>query len=244
MKALSIFLLSLVMAVPALAQQPEPAPNPYMVPFPVPLPLPLPTFSLPTLPFPFSVPMAPQQSAPHRPYEMHGTISEQQRKRMIQMAMPFMTNLMHMTMPEAMNYFALKYKAKPGLSFDDVVQSMLLRANQLNFKQVGVNQMWKDFKAVLNDDTAPKIEVYSFCDIGVGRDLLKISPEMIVFLPCRIAVMEDADKNIWVLSIDWDVTWMEGFKDQMGMTNDLWKGAVDIRDKMDNIMHAAANGDL
>jgi Domain of unknown function DUF302 len=80
---------------------------------------------------------------------------------------------------------------------------MMLRANQLNFKHVGTNQMWKDFNVVLEDKEAPKIEVFSFCDIAVGRDLLKVSPEFIVFLPCRIAVMEDGDKNIWVLMLDW-----------------------------------------
>jgi hypothetical protein len=35
---------------------------------------------------------------------------------------------------EAMNHFAVKYQAKPGLSFDEVVQSMMLRANKVNLK--------------------------------------------------------------------------------------------------------------
>ena len=32
---------------------------------------------------------------------------------------------------------------------------MKLRANQVNLKLVGSNLMWKDFKAVLNEDSAP-----------------------------------------------------------------------------------------
>lgn len=43
----------------------------------------------------------------------------------------------------------------------------------------------------------------------MGRDLLRVIPEMAVFLPCRITVMEDADKNIWVMTLDWDVTWLD-----------------------------------
>jgi uncharacterized protein (DUF302 family) len=138
----------------------------------------------------------------------------------------------------------VKYKVKPGLSFDDVVESMNLRANKLNFKLVGSNLMWKDFKAVLGDDTGPRIEVYSYCDIAVGRALLKVDPEFIVFLPCRIAVMEDSDKNIWVLAIDWDINWLGDYWARMGITDELYAGAVDIRNKIDDIMRAAANGDL
>ncbi|MGO9444157.1 MAG: DUF302 domain-containing protein [Thiobacillaceae bacterium] len=201
-----------------------------------------------TMPFAFAPFMTPMMQTPaqgpQRPYAMHPIISEQAKQQMMQMMIPMMSNMMHMSMPDAMNWFTYKIKAKPGLSFDDVVQSMMLRANQDNFKFVGSNLMWKDFKAVLNDQTAPRIEVYSFCDIAVGRDLLRISPEMVVFLPCRIAVMEDADKNIWVLTLDWDLNWIAGYESQMGITPELAKDARDIRTRMLDIMQAAANGDL
>jgi uncharacterized protein (DUF302 family) len=143
-----------------------------------------------------------------------------------------------------MNWFAHKIQAKPGLNFDDVLESLMLAANKHNFKYVGSNLMWKDFKAVLGDNEAPRIEVHSFCDIAVGRDLLRISPEFLVFLPCRIAVMEDGDKNIWVMMLDWNMDWVAGYEGAMGLSPELIKGAKDIRDKMEIIMQAAANGDL
>jgi uncharacterized protein (DUF302 family) len=155
-----------------------------------------------------------------------------------------MTNMMRMSMADAMNWFSYKIKAKPGLSFDEVVESMNLRANQLNFKHVGVNHFWKDFHAVLGDMEAPRIEVHSYCDIAVARELLKISPEFMVFLPCRIVVMEDGDKNIWVLMQDWNMGWVAGYDSQLGITPELDKGASDLRNRMENIMRAAANGDL
>lgn len=188
--------------------------------------------------------LAPPQPAPAQPYTMRPSIPQGTKKQVMQMAMPIMTNVMHMSMPDAMNWFVVKYKAKPGLSFDDVLESMNLRANQLNFKHVGENLMWKDFQAVLEDKTAPRIEVHSYCDIKVGRDLLKISPEFVVFLPCRVAVMEDANKEIWVLMLDWNLDWISGYEQQMGVTPELSKGALDIRDKMDQIMRAGANGEL
>jgi uncharacterized protein (DUF302 family) len=198
---------------------------------------------------PVQTPYGPiiQQQAlppPRKDYGMNRIISPEEKKRYLQMAMPLMGNIMQMDAREAMNYMAVKYKAKPGLSFDDVVQSLKLRANSVNFKFVGENLMWKDFRAVLGDDTAPRVEVFSFCDIAVGRQLIKLIPEMSVFLPCRITVMEDADKNIWVLTQDWDVTWLDYANKSMGITPELREAAKDIRAKMDDMMRAAANGDI
>lgn len=181
---------------------------------------------------------------PRVDYGMNRIIPEEEKRRYLKLAMPLMANMMKADAREAMNYFAVKYKAKPGLSFDDVVESLKMRANQLNFKFVGSNPMWKDFKAVLGDDTAPRVEVFSFCDIAVARQLLKLIPEMIVFLPCRIAVMEDANKNIWVLTMDWDVTWLDYAGKAMGITPELRQSAEEIRVKMDDMMRSAANGDL
>ena len=180
----------------------------------------------------------------YRAYQMNRIIPPEEKKRYMQMAMPMMANMMQLDAREALNYMVVKYKAKPGLSFDEVVESLKLRANQLNFKFVGENLMWKDFRVVLNDENAPRVEVFSFCDIAVGRELLKIIPESVVFLPCRIAVMEDAEKNIWVLTLDWDLTWLDYAGKTMGITPELRKGAIDIREKMDNMMRAAANGDI
>ena len=191
-------------------------------------------------------PMLMQQALPppYRDYQMNRILKPEEKKRWLQMAMPMMANMMQMDAREAMNYFAIKYKARAGLSFDEVVESMMLRANQVNLKFVGSNLMWKDFQAVLGDDTAPRVEVFSFCDIAVARDLLRIIPEMAVFLPCRITVMEDADKNIWVLTLDWDVTWLDMAGKQMGITPELRQGAMAIRDKLDSVMRAGAAGEL
>jgi uncharacterized protein (DUF302 family) len=214
--------------------------NPYLQWVPVPaMPTTLPFAGLP-IPFIGS----PIPAGPRKPYTMRPGIPQQTKRQMMQMMMPIMTNVMRMSMPDAMNWFAHKIQAKPGLKFDEVVESMMLRANQLNFKYVGSNLMYKDFQAVLGDMEAPRIEVHSFCDIAVGRDLLKISPEFLVFLPCRIAVMEDADKNIWVMMLDWNMDWVGGYEGQMAITPELARGANDLRNKMEEIMRAGANGDI
>jgi uncharacterized protein (DUF302 family) len=227
-------------AFSAQAQMAGPgAPNPYMQWLPVrtmPTTLPLAGMPLPLL--------GTLQPAPTKPYSMRPAIPQETKRQMMQMMMPIMTNMFRMSMPDAMAWMAHKIKARPGLSFDDVLDSMMLAANKRNFKYVGSNLMWKDFQAVLGDKEAPRIEVHSFCDIAVGRDLLKISPEFLVFLPCRIAIMEDANKDIWVMMLDWNMDWVAGYQGAMGISPELARGAIDIRDKMEEIMKAAAEGDL
>ncbi len=198
-----------------------------------------------TTPTPYG-PIMMQQAPPppYRDYQMNRILTPDEKKRWKQLAMPMTTHMAEMDAREAVNYFAVKYRVKPGVSFDEVVESMMLRANQVNLKYVSKNLMSKDFKAVLSDDHAPRIEVFSFCDIAVGRELLRVIPEMVVFMPCRIAVMEDADKNIWVLTLDWDVTGIDIAGKQLNITPELREGALAIRDKLDSVMRAGANGEL
>jgi len=257
MRILRNLVLAVVLVAPLLASAPafaQLAPaygNPYLIYQPLPAqPVGLPQLAIPAIP---AIPdlrglnlplIGTLMPAPTKPYTMRPAIPPEIKRQMMQMMMPMMTNMFRMSMPDAMNWMAHKFKAKPGLTVDDVVESMNLRANQLNFKHVSENLMHKDFRAVLGDMDSPRIEVHSYCDIAVARELLKISPEFVVFLPCRIVVMEDGDKNIWVLMLDWNMEWVSGFEGQMNITPELAKGARELRDKMENIMQAGANGDL
>lgn len=225
----------------AMAQQAAAPTNPYLVQIPG---ISAPGLALPNIPALLGLvgSMATfKPSVAAKPYSMAATLPRDQKLVMMQAMMALMPS---MGIRDAMSFMTTKYKAKDGLTFDDVKQSMELRANQLNFKKVGESPMWKDIQAVLGDKEAPRMEVYHYCDIAAGREVLKYAPESIVFLPCRIAIMEDANKQIWVLTLDWDLAWLDTVQGKMGIDADVAKYAKDIREKMDNIMQAAANGDL
>jgi uncharacterized protein (DUF302 family) len=222
----AVLALVLAMPVTALAQQA----NPYLS-------------NVPVSAGPMVLPVSPGGRGVE-PYEMSRVIPPEEKEKLMKQMMPMMNLVTRMDVKDVMNLMTVKYKAKEGLSFDDVVQSMQLRANTLNFKLVGHSPMWKDIQAVLGDTTAPRMEVFHYCDIAAGREVLKYAPESIVFLPCRIAVMEDNKKNIWVLTLDWNTAWLDSISGKMGAPSELMKFATDIRDKMDNIMRAAAEGDL
>ncbi|MFA5083549.1 MAG: DUF302 domain-containing protein [Hydrogenophilaceae bacterium] len=231
MKRVVMLLSSVLLVVAAhAAEMQAPAKNPYLADVPVSV-------------GPMTLPISPSGRGT-RPYEMSRIIPPEEKAKMMKQMMPMMSMATRMDVKDVMNMMSTKYKVKPGLSFDDVVESMKLRANQLNFKLVGHSPMWKDIQVVLGDTDAPRMEVFHYCDIAAGREVLKYAPEALIFLPCRIGIMEDADKNLWVMTLDWDTAWLDSISGKMGAPDNLVKSAADIRDKMDNIMKAAAAGDL
>ena len=222
--------------------------NPYLQNVPPPTPPTLP--ALPNLLAPLMPALVPGMpkgtgaitSVP--PWTMSTSPTPEQKKQFMKSMMPQMSS-MGLNLRDIMNFMTTKYKAKEGLSFDEVVESMKLRANQVNLKLVGHSPMVKDIQAVLGDFSTPRMEVFHFCDIEAGREIMKLVPESIVYLPCRIAVMEDAQKNVWVLTLDWDTSWLDGINSgAMGVSPEMMDLAKKIRDNMDNVMRAAAAGDL
>jgi len=171
------------------------------------------------------------------------TVSEGVSKEAKAKAVQSMMQVNPLSMREMISLMTYKVKAKPGLSFDDVVDSLKLRANKHNYKYVGHAPMSKDVEAVTGKPS-PRVEVFSFCDSVVARKLLDYVPELIAFLPCRIAVLEDAHKQIWLITIDWDISWLDYSQNPNKMDADLYKESRRIRDVMEDMMNAGANGDL
>ena len=231
----------------ALAQTPvnPNTTNPYLQNVPPLAPPSLPNILAPLMPA--LIPGMPKGTGPITsvpPWTMSAAPTPEQKKQFMKSMMPQLSS-MGLNMRDIMNFMTTKYKAKEGVSFDDAVESMKLRANQLNLKLVGHSPMIKDIQAVLGDFSTPRMEVFHLCDIEAGREIMKLVPESIVYLPCRIAIMEDAQKSVWVLTLDWDTAWLDGINSQaMGVSPEMVVLAKKIRDNMDNVMRAAAAGDL
>lgn len=151
--------------------------------------------------------------------------------------------LLPLSVRDMINLMAYKVRAQPGVSFDDVVASMKQRANKINFKFVGVNAISKDVAAITGKPT-PRVEVYNFCDAMVARELLDYSLEFVIFLPCRIAVVEDAKGQIWLVMLDWDVSWVETTPNPNRLPENLRQASAKLRKGMEDIIQAGASGAL
>ncbi len=195
----------------------------------------------PAAPLPFNIQLPPTRpKEDFVPNTMAESISPEARANFVSSMMavnPF-------SLRDMIAMMAVKYPAKEGLSFDDVVEAMKVKANEINFKYVGVNPLWKDVVAITGKADTPRVEFFSFCDALVARELLDISLEFAIFLPCRIAVVEDAHKKIWVLTLDWDVRWLDTSKNPNKISESLREKAIMVREAIDKIMRAGASGEF
>ncbi len=130
-----------------------------------------------------------------------------------------------------------RVQIQKGVSFDDAVESLKLRANQHNLKFVGASPLYKEIEA-LTGKPAKRMEIFSFCDGLVAQQMIAADPLMISFMPCRIALVEDEQGARWIISMMISNDMIRALP--VGIRNNAQR----IMDAMKDSMLAARNGDL
>lgn len=147
------------------------------------------------------------------------------------------------SMRQMINFMSHKLKVKEGLTFEQVIEAMDSRAIDVNFKKVGFTHISKELTAKLGEQS-PHIAILHYCDALVGRKIMDYSPEFSIFLPCRISLIQDAKGDLYLMTMDWDVTWLNyAWHPDSQLDAELKQDAIRIRDAMHSIMSAGANGD-
>lgn len=185
----------------------------------------------------FKIPTRPQEN--HRKNTMMPPISSEAKMRAVQSGMlvnPF-------SLRDMMNFMVAKKKVLPGITFDEVIESLKTKANELNMRAVGHNTPYKLLRQI-DDPNSPRVEILSFCDLITMRKILDYSLEFLAFLPCKISVAEDADGQIWLVTLDWDVRWLDSSPNPNKIPADLRERAISVRERIEAIMEAAAVGDF
>ena len=143
---------------------------------------------------------------------------------------------------DLLNFMGHKIPAKPGLGVDEVVDALISRAEKHGFMLVNRYRMWKELQARTGEADPYKVEVVSICDPLVSRDWMDYAPEMALFVPPRIAVVEDHARQIWLIMLDWDMHWLDTAR---GAAFDpkLRAQGIERREMLEDIMRAAANGE-
>lgn len=130
-----------------------------------------------------------------------------------------------------------RVQVQQGISFDDAVESLKLRANQHNLKFVGASPLYKEIEA-LTGKPSKRMEIFSFCDGLVAQQMIAADPLMISFMPCRISIVEGEQGKLWIISMMMDNAMMKA------LSPEIRKNAQRIMDAMKDSMLAASNGDL
>jgi len=187
------------------------------------------------------IPGFPTQTLQQRPKNTVSEGMDLENKRKMYQNMMMMNPL---SLRDMFTIMADKLPVDEGVSFEDAIDAMKLRANLVNFKLVGHQPMWKEIEATTGKPS-PKIEIFQFCDAMVARQILDYAPEFAIYLPCRIALLEDAEGKLWVMTLDWNVGWLDYVQNPNSeLELDLRKEAKRIRDALRYIMEGAATGDF
>ncbi len=188
-----------------------------------------------------TIPGMPTQTYQNWPVnKLSPGVSREAKKNAFQTAMA----MSPLNMRDMMGIMADKIPVDDGVSWDDAVEAMKLRANEVNFKFVGSSPLWKQIEAETEQPSA-KVEMFRFCDATVARKILDVVPEFIIFLPCKIALLEDGEGKLWVMTMDWDVSWLDFAQNPNShLSKEIREDAKRIRDNLNYIMEGAATGDF
>jgi uncharacterized protein (DUF302 family) len=131
----------------------------------------------------------------------------------------------------------VKQRINEGISMDDAVESMKLRANLLNMKLVAELPLSKQIEAM--GKKARRMEIYQFCDPLTAQRMVEANINFAAYLPCRIALVEDEKGQGWLVMMNPDMM-LTGAT----LTDKLKKQATQVRDSLFEIMKAGVNGEL
>jgi len=139
--------------------------------------------------------------------------------------------------PMSISETVLKMPLADDVSMDDAVDSMKLRANSLNFKLVAHLPLYKELESMGIE--TKRIEIFQFCDARIAHEMLQYNLDFAAYLPCRIALLQDADGKAWLVTLD-----LGKVIPSANLPPELLTKAEQVRDTIKSIMEAGANGEL
>ena len=125
-----------------------------------------------------------------------------------------------------------------GVSPNDCVQSMQLRANLLNMKQVGDLPLSEQVQAMTGKPQR-LIRVFLFCDPLTAVQMVDGSLDFAAYLPCRITLVEDEKQHFWLVMMN-----LQPLIDSVPQGSPLRAKAEAVGKTLMSIMQAGAKGSL
>jgi len=126
------------------------------------------------------------------------------------------------------------------VSLNEAAESMRLRANALNLQLVAELPLSKQVEAVTGKPQRT-ITIFQFCDAVTAKELIDLSMDFAVYMPCRIALIEDAEGQGWLVMTDINVDLVAKEKK---LQKELTERIKAVRDGLIEIMQAGAKGEL
>ena len=127
-----------------------------------------------------------------------------------------------------------------NVTLDEAAESMRLRANALNLKLVAELPLSKQVEAVTGKPQRV-VTIFQFCDAVTAMELIDLSIDFATYMPCRIALIEDAQGRGWLVMTDINVDLVAKEK---RLQKELTTRIKAVRQGLIEIMQAGAKGEL
>lgn len=131
----------------------------------------------------------------------------------------------------------IKTKLEQGVTIEQAISAMKNYANQLKFKLITSYPLYKDIEAKTGKSSR-FVEIFEFCDAAVVASLLEHNPDFATYLPCRIAIYEDNNGQIWFATMDMELL----FHGTQGIEPLVKVQILKIQENLLKIMGAGAHG--
>lgn len=128
-------------------------------------------------------------------------------------------------------------RIEDGVSIEDAIESMKLRANLRNFQEVADLPLSDQVTAMGGEGNYMRI--LAFCDALIANQMVQHDIIFASFLPCRIAVVEDDEGQGWIVTTNMDM-----MLHATDLPEDLEATAREVRDTIYSIVEAGRTGDF
>jgi uncharacterized protein (DUF302 family) len=132
-----------------------------------------------------------------------------------------------------------KVKVEDGLSAEEVEQTMKFVANEHNIKDVGELPLYKEIEA-MSGQKSRFLKIYMFCNAMTALKMLDYSDAFSAYLPCRVAMVEDKEGQLWLYSLNMDMMIHGGET----LPPDLKEAAEGVKEIILDIMNRGATGEF
>lgn len=141
------------------------------------------------------------------------------------------------TLQQMVRHSVEMVRIEDGVSIDNAIESMKLRANLRNFQEVADLPLSDQVTAMGGEGNYMRI--LAFCDALIANQMVQHDIIFASFLPCRIAVVEDDEGQGWIVTTNMDM-----MLHATDLPEDLEATAREVRDTIYSIVEAGRTGDF
>lgn len=98
----------------------------------------------------------------------------------------------------------IKTQLEKGVTIPQAIEAMKNHAEQWDIKLISSYPLHQKITA-LTGKPSLFVEIFEFCDVAVAASLLEHNPDFAAYLPCRIAVYEDKNGQIWFATLNMEL---------------------------------------